>query len=259
MRATIDADHADDTFKKLQNLISEGLLRFTENGLKLTTADPAMVAMIDLEIPADSFTEYEVNPDEEHQDLQEEGEEGILVGVNLENLYSVMKLFDDEITLSIEENDLILEEGTDRFELPILNLSTDDIPSMDALDNYKMTAKLDKSDFKTLRKKLAVASDSTEMTLTSDSELQVEGGGDQISIESSVDVEDLEVVAEDDIESTTSMFALEYLSKGQKMFSNLDTADSLDIKVGDDFPLQMTHVSDRETLTFVLAPRIEEQ
>lgn len=258
MRATINSDHADDTFKKLQNLVSEGLLRFTENGLKLTTADPAMVAMIDLSIPADSFIEYEVNPDEEHQDLQEEGEEGILVGVNIENLYSVMKLFDDEITLSIEENDLILEEGTDRFELPILNLSTDDIPSMDELNNFKLEGRLEKSDLKTLRKKLAVASDSTTLTLTEDGELEAEGGGDQISIESSVEVEDVEPV-EEDCEETRSMFALEYLSKGQKMFSNLDTADEVAVKMGEDFPLKMVHESDRETLTFVLAPRIEEQ
>lgn len=259
MNITVDADHADEIFKKLRKLISEGLLRFTEDGLKLTTADPATVAMIDLEIPEDSFNEYEVNP-EDHENLKDEDEEmdGVMVGLDIENLHTVIKLFDDEINLSIEENELILEEEDDRFELPILNLSTNDIPSMGNLDGFNIKGELDNDDFKSLRKKLEVAADSTTLTVTEEGVLKVEGGGDQISVESETQLEDAETLdeVEDDV---SSMYALEYLSKAQKMFSSLETCDSLELQVGNDFPLKMVHEDSRENLTFILAPRIEER
>lgn len=264
MEATLKADHTDELFDKMSNLISEAILRFTEDGVEVTTADPAMVSMIHLEVPADSFEEYEVEVDEEeYEHLMEEGEEGILVGINLENLASVVSLFDEEITFTLDDNsNLVLTEGSDRFELPILNLSTDDIPSMDELNNFRVEGELENSQFKTLRKKLGIADDSTTMTLNSDGELVVEGGGDQISVETSFDLEDVEVYEDDEgeeYEQASSMFALSYLEKAQKMFDDLDSCDSTRVKMGQDFPMRAEHESDRENLTFVLAPRIEEE
>jgi len=263
MEATLNADHTDELFDKMSNLIGEAILRFTENGLQVTTADPAVVSMIHLEVPADSFENYEVEVDEEeYEHLMEEGEEGILVGVDLENLATVVSLFDEEITFQIQESDLVMTEGSDRFELPILNLSTDDIPSMEELDNFKVEGTLENTQFKTLRTKLAIASDSTEMTLNSDGELMVEGGGDQINVETSFTLSDVEVFEDEEgeeFDEAHSMFALDYLEKAQKMFDNLESCEDTRVKMGDDFPMRIEHESDRENLTFVLAPRIEEQ
>jgi hypothetical protein len=55
------------------------------------------------------------------------------------------------------------------------------------------------------------------------------------------------------------MFALEYLNKAEKMFRNLEPCDKVKVKMGEDFPMEMTHEADRENLKFVLAPRIEEE
>ncbi len=265
METTLNADHTDELFDKMSNLISEAILRFTEDGLEVTTADPAMVGMINLEVPESSFEDYEVNPeDEEYEHLTEEGEEGLLIGVDLENLSAIVNLFDEEITFTVDENQLVLTEGSDRFELPILNLSTDDIPSMDALDDFRIGGDLTTDQFKTMVKKLAVASDSTTITFNDDSTLEFEAGGDQMSIESSFELENVENLAEADEEEETpesaqSMFALDYLNKAEKMFRSLEPCDKVTVKMGEDFPMEMTHEADRENLTFVLAPRIEEQ
>jgi len=259
METTLNADQTDELFDKMSNLIGEAILRFTEDGLKVTTADPAMVSMINLEVPESSFEEYEVNPDnEDYEHLTEEGTEGILIGVDLENLSAIVNLFDEEITFTVDGNQFVLEEGSDRFELPILNLSTDDIPSMDSLDDFKVEGDLTTDQFKTMVKKLAVASDSTTVTFNDDGTFEFEGGGDQISIESSFDLENVENLDEE-VESAQSMFALDYLTKAEKMFRSLEPCDKVTIKMGEDFPMEMTHEADRENLTFVLAPRIEEE
>jgi len=259
MEITLDADHTQELFDKTSNLINEAILRFTEDGLEMTTADPAMVAMIHLEVPENSFEEYELDVEnEDYEHLKEEGEEGILVGINLGNLSSVIKMFDEEITFTLDDsNHLVMTEGSDRFQLPILNLSTDDIPSMDALD-FKMEATLQSDQFKTLRKKLGIADDSATFTLEN-SELHAEADSDQIGVETSFDMEDVEVVDEEaEDERAESMFALSYLKKAERMFNKVDTCDSLSMGIGDDFPLQLKHEDDRENLIFVLAPRIEE-
>lgn len=259
MEATLKADHTDELFDKMSKIVTEAILRFTENGLEVTTSDPAMVSMIHLEVPEDSFKEYQVEP-EEYEGLTEEGEEGLLLGVNIENLSAIVSLFDDEITFTVDDNQLVLTEEDDKFELPILNLSTDDIPSMDALDDFRVKGDMTTSQLKTLVKKLGVASDSTTMTLNEDGTLQVEGGSNQITVETSFQLENSENLAEDnEVESAQSMFALEYLVKAQKMFKSIDTCEDLQVELGEDFPMAMTHEHDRENLKFVLAPRIEEQ
>lgn len=263
MDATLKADHANQLFDKMSNLVSEAILQFTEDGLEVTTADPAMVAMIQLEVPESSFTEYEVDvDDEEYEHLIEEGEDGLLVGINLENLAMAVNLFDEEINLTVEENQLVLTEGDDRFELPVLNLSTDDIPSLDALDDHIVKAELLNSQLKTLTDKVGIASDSTYLTLDDEGNLEVEAGGDQISVDTSFSLQLAEDLTDEETDTepeATSMFALEYLNKARQMFNKLDTCNKTEIMMGNDFPLYLTHDNDRENLRFVLAPRIEEE
>jgi proliferating cell nuclear antigen len=263
MKCTLDADHTEQLFKRLSKLISEGLLRFTENGLELTVADPAMVAMVDLEVPRDSFEEYEIDSEsEEFEEYTYEDEEGMLIGVNFENLATVISVFDDEVTIWVEGSDLVLTEGDDRYELPILNLSTDDVPSIGELD-YNLHATLDKDDLKTLRKKLEIATDAATFKLDGDSEvLEVENDGDQISVQSSFGLEDVETEEDEEgetVEEAESMFSLDYVKKAQQMFDDLETCDDLRIRMGEDFPLKVVHEDSRENLVFVLAPRIEEE
>jgi len=258
MKATLKADHTQELFDKMSNIVTEAILRFTDEGLEVTTADPAMVSMIDLEVPEDSFSEYQIDlEDEKLEHLQEEDEQGILIGVDLENLASIVKLFDNKITFTTEESNLILTEENDRFELPILNLSTDDIPNTDSLE-HDIKARLENNQLKTLVKKMAVASESTTVELEEDGTLEVEGGGDQISVETSFNLDEAENLSEN-IESVESMFALDYLKKAERVFRGLDTCDNLEIKMGQDFPMEMTHSDQRENLKFVLAPRIEEK
>lgn len=260
MNVTIEADHATQLFDKTSNLITEAILRFKEDKLVMTTADPAMVSMIHLEIPEDSFKNYNINPgNDDYEHFTEEEEEGVLIGLNLDNLSKILKAFDEDITLSIDldTNEMVLKEGNDRFTLPILNLDTDDIPSMGELE-HDIKSEITHEQFKELRKKLEIATDSCTIRLDNEGELEVEGGGDQMSVETSAELENTTVMNEDEDE-VESMFDLSYIKKAERMFNKVETCDSLDMMVGENFPLQMTHDCNRETLKFVLAPRIEEK
>lgn len=258
MEVTINADQMDEIFDKTSDLISEAILRFKEDEVKMTAADPAMVGMVDLEIPSDSFESYEVDTEsEEYEEFTKDDEEGMLVGLNLENLATIVDLFDEEITITLDQNEVVLTEGDDKFRLPVLNLSTDDIPSVDELE-HSIAGELDNDDFKTLRNKMAVASDATTLTAHTDGTLEAEGGGDQISVETAFQLDDAEAL-EEEVESVSSMFALDYVKNAQQMFSNLESCDSVRVKFGEDFPMTIVHESSRENLKFVLAPRIEEE
>jgi DNA polymerase III sliding clamp (beta) subunit (PCNA family) len=260
MDVTIEADHATQIFDKMSNLITEAILRFEEDRLVVTTCDPAVVSMIHLEIPEDSFKKYDVTP-EDYNTLTEEGEDGILLGVSLENFSTVTGVFDEEINISveIESSNIVLTEDDDRYELPILNLSTDEAPDMDRLEQ-DIQAELDLDQFKELRKKLGIADDSCQIKLTTEGELEVSGGGNQMEVETNYELGEAEVVSEEfDGEEVESMFALDYLKKAERMFNKIDTCDSLQVRMAQEFPMEMTHDCDRETLKFVIAPRVMDE
>lgn len=252
MKITIDANQLQETVYGIQNLIREGLMQFTEEGLRLKAADPAQVALIDLEIPADSFEEY--TPElEEHPDYTTNGdEEGIFVGVNFENVNAIAKMFDDEITFELEDGKFILRDDDNKFDVPVLNLSTDDIPNVDGLD-HKSHAEITIDQLAEAVKKLAVASESGDFVLNEDGVLTVSADGGQISVESDFQLEDFEG------ETVESKYALDYLKNAEKMFSKLDTCDKMTLHMGDEFPMRLEHEDRRENLAFILAPRIEEQ
>jgi len=236
-----------DSMKTVSDLISEGLFQLTEDGLKLIAADPAMVALVDFKIEKDVFETYEL--DEEDK-----------VGLNLENLYSILRRAnaDDTITFEVKEDEskfyITMENSSTRnFSLPILNLSEDDIPSTDQLD-FNVTAELETSVLESAIKDALVVGDSVTISADSD-ELKIAAEGDQSNVDFSITGDSPGVMA---LEGGTakSMFSLDYLNSmtGAKKLS-----DNVELRLGEDFPMRLNFiVPEQARLSFVLAPRIEE-
>jgi len=237
-----------DSMKTISDLISEGLFQLTEDGVKLIAADPAMVALVDFKIEKDVFEDYEL--DEETK-----------VGLNLENLYSILRRAntDDKITLEVKEDEskfhIKMENGSTRnFSLPILNLSEDDIPSTDQLD-FTVTAELETSVLENAIKDAMVVGDSVTISADS-SQLNIEAEGDQSNVDFKITKESPGVHNLEG-EEARSMFSLDYLNKmtGAKKLSN-----NVQLKLGQDFPMRLNfEVPEEAKLSFVLAPRIEEE
>ncbi|WP_414836941.1 proliferating cell nuclear antigen (pcna) [Candidatus Nanohalococcus occultus] len=242
-----DVSLLKDSMKTISDLISEGIFQLNEDGVKLVAADPAMVALVDFKIEKDVFESY---------DLDEETN----VGLNLENLYSILRRAnsDDKIILETRGDSkfyITMESSSVReFSLPILNLSEDDMPSTDDLE-YAVTAELETSVLESAVKDALVVGDS--VVIESDNAgLRVKAEGDQSNVEFEIDG-DAEGVLEFSGGNARSMFSLDYLNDmtGAKKLS-----DTVKLSIGDDFPMRLEfEVPDEALLSFVLAPRIEEE
>jgi proliferating cell nuclear antigen len=236
-----------DSMKTISDLISEGLFQLKDDGIHLIAADPAMVALVDFKLEEDVFESYEL--DEETK-----------VGLNLENFYSILRRAnsDDTITLELDEDDSkfhITMEGmsTRNFSLPILNLSEDDIPSTDQLD-FTVEAEVEASVLEGAVKDAMVVSDSVTVSADSD-EIRIISKGDQSNVDFTISGDSDGVIELEGTEAE-SMFSLDYLSK---MMGAKSLSDTVKMKLGEDFPMRLEFVvPDEADLSFVLAPRIEE-
>ncbi|MBR9707630.1 MAG: DNA polymerase sliding clamp, partial [Candidatus Diapherotrites archaeon] len=100
-------------------LISEGNFDFAEDGVTFSAVDPSQVAFVDFFMPKSCFQEYTAS--------------NTSVGLDLIELSKVVAraLPTDRLSISVEASDFLLKlQGTltRRFKLPLLDLSSDDVP-----------------------------------------------------------------------------------------------------------------------------------
>ncbi len=235
-----------DSMKTISSLISEGIFQLEEDSMKLIAADPAMVGLVDFKIEEEVFEEY---------DLDEETK----VGLNIENLYSILRRANADDTITFELGDSRFEitmenSSTRNFSLPILNLSEDDIPETDQL-SFDFEAELDASTVEGAVKDAMVVSDA--VTISADeNQMNISAEGDQSNADFTITEESSGVISMSG-DSVKSMFSLDYLSK---MIGGKNLSNNVTMKLGNDFPMRMEFsVPDEVNLSFVLAPRIEEE
>lgn len=243
-----DAGLLKDSLQSISNIITEGVFQFTEDGVDLVAADPAMVAMVDFSLRKDAFDTYEC--DEEAK-----------VGINIENLYSVLRRAgaNDSLILELDEDGSRLEvtmedSSTRNFSLALLNLDEDDIPSTDDLE-FSVTADLSTAAFSDAIGDAAVVGDSVTVRADGNGlEFRAEGDSSNAAThiaDGSEGMMDLEANGE-----VQSMFSLDYLNK---MIKAKKLSDNVRVRLGDDFPMRLEfQVPDKVSLSYILAPRIEE-
>lgn len=242
-----DVSLIQDSMKTVSDLISEGIFQLEDDGVRLVAADPAMVALVNFKLEKDVFESY---------DLDEETK----VGLNLENLYSILRRAnsDDKIILEARDDSkfyITIENASTReFSLPILNLSEDDIPSTEDLE-YNVSAELETAVLESAVKDALVVGDS--VVIRSDNNgIYIEAEGDQSNVDFQID-KDAPGVLEFNGGDARSMFSLDYLNN---MVGAKKLSDNVTIKLGDDFPMRLDfEVPEKARLSFVLAPRIEEE
>jgi proliferating cell nuclear antigen len=143
--------------------------------------------------------------------------------------------------------------STRNFSLPILNLSEDDIPSTDQLE-FTVDVDMETSVLEDAIKDALVVGDSVTVSSDGDS-LSIEAEGDQSNVNFNISG-DAEGINSLEGTNAKSMFSLDYLNSmaGAKKLS-----DTVQIRLGEDFPMRLNFdVPEKAQLSFVLAPRIEE-
>ncbi|MDP7282628.1 MAG: proliferating cell nuclear antigen (pcna) [Candidatus Undinarchaeales archaeon] len=240
-----DSELLKDSINAVSNLLNEGVFRVTKNGMELTSMDSANVAMVDMKILSSAFSEFTV-------------EEDVGIGVNIVEFTNILKRAKatDTITLELEDNTLHISfaGGFNRaFKVPLLDLKHEaKTPNLEFPVDVQIRSVILEdgiSDAELISDAVTLEADPDNFIMRTEgdsrkAELKLEKGNDAL----------VGLNAKDHVKST---FPLDYL---RKMSKAAKLADSVTIKLGNDYPMRMDFtVVDKVQLGFVLAPRIESE
>jgi len=229
------------------NLIDEAAFKVTEDGISMRAMDPSRVVLIDLNLPAAIFSKYEVD-----------GEETI--GVNMDHFKKILKRGKSKDILVLkkgEENflEVILQgTATRTFRLPLIEVEELELE----LPELPFTAKavVLGEVLKEAVKDASLVSDSLKF-IARENEFIMKAEGETNEVEIKLTLEDEGLLDLDVQEDTKSAYGISYLAD---MVKGIGKADEVIIQFGNDMPLQMDYpVRDEGKLTFLLAPRVEEE
>lgn len=127
---TVQASAFKSTFEVLKDILNDVNIYFTPEGVKVTTLDTARAALVDLFLEADKFEEYQVD------------ETNHVAGVNVVNMYKLLKSINTNDCLEIEINDREfmnikfendVKKSKTEFRLKLLDINEDiiEVPSVD--------------------------------------------------------------------------------------------------------------------------------
>jgi proliferating cell nuclear antigen len=227
-------------------IIDEGIFKFGKEGISLTAADRAMVAVIDLLISRDAFEEYDVKEEKE-------------VGLNMTNFLSLLKRArgSSKISLELAENKLILTifNGTKRrFTVPLLQITREEIPPIEQLE-FKANAILKPEILEDSVKDASVITDAVTFYATKD-EFKITAEGDVSQTELELRPGDEGLIDLQVKEDSKAKYPLEYL---EKILKATKISDEVSLKFAQDYPMRIDFKYEgKARISMVLAPRVSE-
>ena len=120
---TIQASAFKSAFEVLKDILNDVNIYFDKDGMRILTLDTARVALVDFELQADNFEEYEC-------------ENPIVAGINITNTFKLLKTISNADTLSMEviNRDSITitienpaKKSRTTFDLKLLDIDEDHI------------------------------------------------------------------------------------------------------------------------------------
>ena len=229
-------------FSEIVSIISEMVLevriKVNNEGLSISAIDPANVAMILFKLPADAFSELEVEKEE-------------VLGVSLDNLKAVLRRVKAGSVLAMEKEEnmlkiIIQDKIRKEFSLALIDVEGDEkpIPSLNFVSKIEMTS----VDFSEAIEDCNVVADSCSFVSAPDN-FVIQGKGNLNSFKSEFS-DEVNIQAEE----ATSKYSLEYL---QKMIKGTKLTDKVVLNFGNDYPLKLEFNTPKVSLSFILAPRVE--
>ncbi len=229
-----------DLISIISELVTEVKLKVSKEGLSLTAIDPANVAMVYFKMPAELFAQFEL--DKEH-----------ILGLNLENVKAVLRRCKPGASLTLSKEDNLLKLGIQDkikrdFTLALLDIDTEDktMPQWE----FKSVIKMDANAFAEVVEDCLVVSDACTF-YAEPNRFTVEASGLN-SARAEFSAEEIEIYSD----ASKARFSLEYLNKFTK---GCKIADRVTLSFSDNHPMRIDFPSGNVMLSFVLAPRIEQE
>jgi len=231
-----------DTITIVSELVNEVTFNLNQDRLELVAIDAGNVAMVQLRILANNFTEYEVDGEEK-------------ISVNLANLKQILRRAknDDTLSLSTTESQLeVVLQGKSRkaFTLPLLDDGeAQTVPPLEFPVNVTLPSSLLSESIDDM----SVVSESMTFLL----------GADTLSVMAKGDLSDahVDIPQDEDVRITSdgtprkSKYGLEFL---KKMVGGSKLSDVVIMSLDTNYPLRLDYgVPDKLSLSFILAPRVD--
>jgi len=222
-----------DIITIISDIVTEVRLKVNTEGMTLTAFDPANVAMVFFHLPKDLFSEFELDKEED-------------LGINLDNFKSILRRCKPGAALTLERADNMLKLGIqDRvkrdFALALVDVDIED----KELPEWDFTS----DSFVEVIEDCEVVSDACTFIATPDKFIVEAAGLNSARAEFSSD--EIEIHSA----NSTARYSLEYL---KKFIKGAKVSSQVAINFSDGHPLRINFPTGNVMLSFVLAPRIEQ-
>ncbi len=235
-----------DIIAIISELVLEARIKVNKEGLSIIAIDPANVALVSFKLPAEAFSQIEV--DEE------------VLGISLDNLKSVLKrcspgssliLQTEENTLKIQIQDKIKRE----FRLSLIEVETEEktMPNLEFLSRVEIPGR----DLAESIEDCSIVADACTF-ITLENQFTIEAKGSLNSAKSDFSSDEVRIEAQlgegGAGKEIKSRYSLDYL---QKFIKATRITEKAIINFSTDYPLKLEFKTPRMELSFVLAPRVE--
>jgi len=228
-----------DVISIISDMVMEVKIKVNKEGMSILAVDPANVAMIVFNLPAQAFSQFEVEDE--------------TIGINLESFKAVLRRCsaNSALVLETEDNFLrieIMDKIKREFTLTMLDLEGKDKP----IPNLEFATKIEMNgmDFTDAVEDCLIVSDSCGFEANADKFTMFSKGPlNSANLTYSSDEVQIESPSE-----SKSRYSLDYL---QKMVKATKLTEKVGINFGPDYPLRLEFNAPLLTLAFILAPRIE--
>lgn len=228
-----------DLVSIISELVTEVKIKVTKEGLSVTAIDPANVAMVYFKMPAELFSQFELEREE-------------VLGVNLENMRAVLRRCKPGSALVLNRTDnmlqLIIQDKIKRdFSLALIDIHADDkeLPTWE----FKSVIKMDAQAFAEVIEDGLVVADACTFS-AEPNKFIVEASGLN-SAKAEFSTEEVEIYSA----TSRARFSLEYLNK---FIKGAKIASRVTLSFSDNHPMRIDFPTGNVMLSFVLAPRIEQ-
>ena len=225
------------TIDLISDLVTEVRIKINEYGLSIIAIDPANVAMVGFKLPKSAFSEFEAGNE--------------VLGINLDNLKSVLRRCSSGSSLILEKEENVLKITIqDRikrnFTLALIEIESEDkeMPSLE----FSSRVEINSVDLIDSIEDCAVVSDACSFIIR-DGKFVIEAKGLN-SAREEFSGDEAKIEAED----CKARYSLEYL---QKFIKGSKLSDKTILKFANDHPLRMDIKTEHIELSFILAPRVE--
>ncbi len=234
-----------DSVSIISELVNEAKFKITPNGVELIAMDPANVAMVIFKLLSSAFAEYELKED-------------VSLGINLINLKQILRRAKptDVMTLELEKDKLKIQfkgNSTRNFSLPILESEEKEqkVPELVFPVKVKTTSTV----LNEAVEDVDVVADSVAF-VAEPGIFIIKAEGDLSKAKIEIKGNEETKLEFDTDETLTAKYSVEYL---KKMINGSKLSENVTIAFNKDYPLKLDYkVIDKLSLSFILAPRVEE-